>query len=115
MKRARRSRLQAALFLGVGLAATGLGLVSFGTNLFRSLELNSVDLRFAIRGTEPAPKDISVVSIDDHTFSVFNSRRERIRYPFPRSYFARVINRLDADGARVIAYDIQFTEETDIR
>jgi adenylate cyclase len=114
MKRARRSRLQVALFLGVGLAATGLGLVAFGTSLFRSLELNSVDVRFAIRGTEPAPENLSVVAIDDETFSVFNTRRERVRYPFPRSFFAKVINRLDADGAKVIAYDIQFTEETEI-
>lgn len=114
MKRARRSRLQVALFLGVGLAATGLGLVSFGTNLFRSLELNSVDVRFSIRGQEPAPENISVVAIDDETFSVFNTRRERIRYPFPRSYFAKVIDRLDADGAKIIAYDVQFTEETEI-
>ena len=114
MNRARRSRLQVALFLGVGLAATGLGLVSFGTNLFRSLELNSVDARFAIRGTEPAPQSISVVAIDDDTFSFFNTRGERIRWPFPRSYFAKVIDRLDADGAKVIAYDVQFTEETEI-
>jgi adenylate cyclase len=114
MKRARRSRLQVALFLGVGLAATGLGLVSFGTNLFRSLELNSVDARFAIRGAEPAPQNISVVAIDDDTFSFFNTRGERIRWPFPRSYFAKVIDRLDADGAKVIAYDVQFTEETTI-
>jgi adenylate cyclase len=114
MNRARRSRLQVALFLGVGLGATGLGLVSFGTNLFRSLELNSVDVRFAIRGAEPAPQNISVVAIDDETFSFFNTRGERIRWPFPRSYFARVIDRLDADGAKVIAYDVQFTEETEI-
>ena len=114
MKRARRSRLQVALFLGVGLAATGLGLVSFGTNLFRSLELNTVDVRFAIRGAEPVPQNISVVAIDDDTFSFFNSRRERIRWPFPRSYFATVIDELDADGAKVIAYDVQFTEETEI-
>ena len=103
-----------ALFLGVGLAATGLGLVAYGTNLFRSLELNSVDMRFTLRGEEPAPPDIAVVAIDDDTFSFFNTRRERIRYPFPRRYFARVIDRLAADGAKVIAYDIQFTEETEV-
>lgn len=114
MKRARRSRLQVALFLGVGLAATGLGLVSFGTNLFRSLELNTVDVRFSIRGAQPAPENIAVVAIDDDTFSFFNNRRERIRWPFPRSYFATVIDQLDADGAKVIAYDVQFTEETEI-
>lgn len=41
-----------ALFLGVGLAATGLGLVAYGTNVFRELELQSVDARFSLRGTE---------------------------------------------------------------
>ncbi len=103
-----------ALFLGVGLAATGLGLVCFGTNLFRSLELNSVDVRFSIRGTEPTPQNISVVAIDDETFSFFNTRGERIRWPFPRSYFATVIKQLEKDGAKVIAYDVQFTEETEV-
>jgi adenylate cyclase len=107
-----RRRLHVALFLGVGLAATGLGLVAYGTNLFRSLELDTVDVRFAIRGTESPRREISVVDIDDDTFSDFNERREKIRYPFPRRYFARVINRLSKDGAKVIAYDIQFTEET---
>jgi adenylate cyclase len=114
MNRARRSRLHVALFLGVGLAATGLGLVAYGTNLFRSLELNSVDARFAIRGEKEAPESIAVVAIDDRTFSYFNSRRQRIRYPFPRSYFAQVIDHLAEDNAKVIAYDIQFTEETEI-
>jgi adenylate cyclase len=108
-----RRRLHVALFLGVGLAATGLGLVAYGTNVLRELELDTVDARFEIRGEQSPPEEIEVVAIDDITFSSFNSRKENVRYPFPRSYFARVIDRLDADGAKVIAYDIQFTEETD--
>ncbi len=108
-----RRRLHLALFLGVGLAATGLGLVAYGTNVFRELELDTVDARFSIRGEQPTPENIEVVAIDDITFSNFNSRQENVRYPFPRKYFARVIDRLAADGAKVIAYDIQFTEQTD--
>jgi adenylate cyclase len=111
MTRSRR-RLHVALFLGVGLAATGLGLVAYGTNVLRELELDTVDARFSIRGEQPPPKQIEVVAIDDITFSRFNSRQENVRYPFPRRYFARVIDRLAADGAKVIAYDIQFTEQT---
>jgi adenylate cyclase len=114
MKQTRsRRRLHVALFLGVGLAATGLGLVAYGTNVLRELELDTVDARFEIRGEQPPPQQIEVVAIDDITFSNFNSRQENVRYPFPRSYFAKVIDRLAADGAKVIAYDIQFTEETD--
>jgi adenylate cyclase len=106
------TRLRVALFLGVGFAATGLALVAYGTNVFRSLELDSVDARFAIRGDQPRPEDVVVVAIDDETFSDFNSAGLSGRYPFPRKRFARVIDNLSDDGARVIAYDIQFTERT---
>ena len=106
------TRLRVALFLGVGFAATGIALVAYGTNIFRSLELDSVDTRFSIRGDQPRPKDVVVVAIDDDTFSDFNSAGLSGRYPFPRKRFARVIDNLDRDGAKVIAYDIQFTERT---
>ena len=100
-----RRRLNIALFLGVGLATTGLGLVAYGTNVFRELDLQTVDARFSIRGTKPPRKDIVVVRIDDVTFDALDRRWEEFR-PF----HARVIRRLKAAGARVIAYDVQFTE-----
>lgn len=106
------TRLRVALFLGVGFAATGLALVAYGTNLFRGLELGSVDVRFSIRGDQPTPRNVAVVAIDDETFSDFNSAGLTGRYPFPRRRFARVIDNLRRDGAKVIAYDIQFTEQT---
>jgi adenylate cyclase len=106
------TRLRVALFLGVGFAATGLALVAYGTNVLRSLELDSVDARFAIRGDQPRPEEVVVVAIDDETFSDFNSAGLSGRYPFPRKRFARVIDNLSNDGAKVIAYDIQFTEQT---
>src|SRR5918992_259974 len=105
MNRARRSRLHVALFLGVGLAATGIGLVAYGTNVFRELDLQSVDARFSIRGTEAAPDDIVVVKIDDATFDEAERQFEQFR-----PLHAQVIRRLQADGAKVIAYDVQFTE-----
>jgi adenylate cyclase len=113
MNRARsKSRLRAALFLGVGLATTGIALVAYGTNVFRELELDTVDARFSVRGEQAVPAEIEVVAIDDVTFSDFNSNAENVRWPFPRRYFARVIDRLAEDGAKVIAYDVQFTEQT---
>jgi adenylate cyclase len=108
------SRLRAALFLGIGLGATGLALVAYGTGLFRGLELGSVDVRFSIRGTQPKPNNIAIAAIDDDTFSAFNSAGLAGRYPFPRKRFARVIDHLKADGTKVIAFDIQFTEQSTI-
>jgi adenylate cyclase len=108
-----KQRLTTALFLGVGVGACGLALLCYGTSLFKGLELSSVDVRFSIRGTQPVPKDIVVVAVDEDTFSDFNSAGVSGRWPFPRKRFARVIDRLKADGAKVITYDIQFTSESE--
>ena len=99
-----------ALFLGVALASTGLGLVAYGTNILRELELDTVDARFSYRGEQPAPKQIEVVAIDAITFSAYNSRQMDSQWPLPRRYFGTVIDRLAKDGAKVIALDVQFTE-----
>ena len=48
-----------------------------------------------------------VVAIDDVTFDELG-----VRWPFPCSLHAQAIDRLRREGARVIAYDIQFTEQT---
>jgi adenylate cyclase len=108
--RNRRSgaRLRFALFLGVGLAATGLGLLTYGTNVFRGLDLDTVDVRYSIRGEQDSPKGIVVVKIDDVTFDQLNTR-----WPFERRYHARLINKLRRDGAKVIAYDVQFSEPSE--
>src|SRR5436190_5201501 len=108
-----QARLRAALFLSVGLGMTGLVLVAYGTHLLRGLELASVDVRFSIRGKQEPRRDVAVVAIDDNTFNEFNTRQLRVRFPFPRRYYAKVIDELHKDGAKVIAFDIQFTERTD--
>ncbi len=103
----RRSgtRMRLALFLGVGLAATGLGLITYGTSLFRTLDLDTVDLRFSIRGEQEAPRNLVVVRIDDVSFDELNER-----WPFRRTLHARLIKKLKSEGAKVIAYDVQFSE-----
>jgi adenylate cyclase len=90
--------------------ATAVGIAAYLTDALREPELDTVDARFAIRGTEPAPDDIVVVGVDDVTFDELNER-----WPFPRSFHGKVINELSRDGANVIAYDVQFTEPTEPR
>ena len=111
---ASRTRLRVALFLAVGMTTTGLALLAYGSHLiapgsgwdvFGGAELSSIDRRFAIRGEQKPPKDIVVVKIDDTTFSELG-----FRWPFSRSVHARAIKNLKAAGAKVIAYDIQFSE-----
>src|SRR5262249_41344826 len=70
-------------------------------------ELSSVDTRFSIRGDEKPRSDIALVLIDDTT-----SRELPVRFPFPRSLHARVIDTLNRQGAKTIAYDIEFLQPT---
>ncbi|HWO47237.1 MAG TPA: adenylate/guanylate cyclase domain-containing protein, partial [Solirubrobacterales bacterium] len=86
-------------------AAIAIG--AYATHLTRSLELQTVDARFSIRGTQEPPDDVVVVAVDDRTFSELG-----FQWPFPRSLHARVIDRLREAGAKAIAVDIQFTEPT---
>jgi adenylate cyclase len=96
----RRSAGMAA----VALAALALALACQLSGALDRFEGDTVDARFALRG-EHARHDVTVVAIDDATFSDIGER-----WPFRRSLHARVIDRLRQAGARQIAYDVQFTE-----
>jgi adenylate cyclase len=82
----------------------------------RSLDLSSIDARFAIRGSQGAPDDVVVVGIDASTFNYLDAHHpSEAHFPFARRLDARVISNLAHAGAKVIAYDEQFTEPTDPR
>ena len=100
-------RLRLGLFLGVGLIAAALAFGADAAGILQSQEQATVDVRFSIRGPHAAPKNIVIVQIDDVTFNDLHFLR------LPRALHAKVIDRLHQDGAKVIAYDIQFTERTD--
>ena len=91
----------------VALGAASLSLLAYGAHLLRLQELGTIDTRFSIRGTQPAPKELAVVQVDDTTFNQLG-----LQWPFPRHIHGELIDRLRDDGARVIAYDVQFTEAT---
>jgi adenylate cyclase len=68
------------------------------------LELSSLDLRFQYRGRiEPDPR-IIIVDIDQQSQEALG------HWPFPRIYFAHLVDALREDGARVVAFDITFSQ-----
>ncbi|HSI81458.1 MAG TPA: adenylate/guanylate cyclase domain-containing protein [Solirubrobacterales bacterium] len=106
----KRGRLRIRLLLAVAAVAAGAGIAAYATEVLRQPELDTVDARFEIRGEQAPPDDVVIVGIDDITFSQLQEQ-----WPFPRSMHAEVIDALRNDGARVIAYDVQFTEPTNPR
>jgi adenylate cyclase len=102
-----RERTHAILLAIVGVAAVGIAIACYATRVAHETELTTVDTRFEIRGEEDPRDDIVLVLIDD----VSSEELDR-RFPYPRSFHARVIDAVAAAGATVIAYDVEFREPT---
>jgi CHASE2 domain-containing sensor protein len=94
-----------ALAVVLAIALCGGGTAA-ATGALSAADHATLGARFALRST-PRPDDVVIVGIDDATFSDLH-----LQWPFPRSLHGRVIDRLHAAGARVISYDVQFTEPT---
>ena len=100
-----------AISLAVTLAATAIYYTTFvgekPTPIFdfvTRLELDSLDTRFRFRGRTPTDPRIVIVDIDQHSQEVLG------RWPFPRVYFAKLLDALREDDARVAAFDITFSQ-----
>jgi adenylate cyclase len=101
----RRRRLRVFLLALVAALAVGVGVTFYFTGVLESLELDSVNARFEVRGDKRPPSDLVVVGVDAATLN-----RLREQWPFPRAFHAKLIDRLRAGGAKVIAFDIAFSE-----
>ncbi len=108
-RRARRRR-RALLLVAATLTALGLTLGLRAVGVTEAIEQQSIDARFEVRGPTGTPPDVVVVGVDDKTFDNPDEGGLGILWPFPRGEHAKVIDHLAADGASVIAYDVQFTE-----
>jgi adenylate cyclase len=102
----RLSLAVAAVAVGGVVALASLLLWHF--DVFERAELATVDARFAVREDPAKAKDVVIVGVDAQTLKELNARP-----PIRRLYHARLIDRLRDYGAKVIAYDFQFTEFSD--
>lgn len=99
----RRKRLALTLYATLALATTGVVLGMWAGGVFRGSDLETVDVRFSVRGGHEAP-DVALVAIDADSITRIS------QFPFNRRHHARVIRQLTKAGAGAIVYDVQFTE-----
>jgi adenylate cyclase len=101
------SRLTKAIILGlfVGVAGAVVGLLPFGHSLEENMGLG---LLFKLRGEKPKPSDVFIVSIDKESSEKLNLPDNPDKWP--RSLHGRLIENLEREGARVIAFDVHFIE-----
>jgi adenylate cyclase len=77
-------------------------LANFG--FFETLEQKTLDMRFLVRGPiAPGPETV-IAAIDEKSINKLG------RFPWPRSVWGRVVDRLTEEDARVIVFDVFFTE-----
>jgi adenylate cyclase len=112
MVRTRRERRRAVALLVVAILAVGVGVGAYATHLLRGTELQTIDARFSIRGKQAPPADVVLLGIDPATLQELRNRQMPSEFPFPRRYYATVIDNLRKAGAKVIAVDIEFTHPT---
>jgi len=97
----------------VAVLAAGIGVAAYATHLLRRSELQTIDARFSIRGKQTPPSDIVFVAINPEAEQELEAHHLDSRSPLPRRYDAKVIDNLRKDGAKVIAMDMEFTQQTD--
>jgi adenylate cyclase len=108
-------RHRVSFLLSVALTVLGLGLYYYVfvqekkapiSEFIERLELDSLDTRFRYRPkrfSHPDPR-IVIVDIDQHAQEVLG------KWPFSRVHFAKMLDVLHDDGAKVVAFDITFSK-----
>ena len=91
------------LIIGATLAL--LVFLAYQRGLLDTFELKSIDFRFQIRGPIASKVPIVLISIDQDSFDELN-----LPWPWPRTLHATLIRKLAASQAKLIAFDILFTE-----
>ncbi|HEU4368804.1 MAG TPA: adenylate/guanylate cyclase domain-containing protein [Methylomirabilota bacterium] len=98
-----RPRLNTAS-LTVGVVLPVALLFVSGTPILDLIELKTYDLRFLSRGPRQPSSAVVMAAIDEKSLDTEG------RWPWPRSKIAALVDALSRDGARVIAFDIAFSE-----
>ncbi|MCE5333444.1 MAG: adenylate/guanylate cyclase domain-containing protein [Desulfobacteraceae bacterium] len=80
------------------------------SHFVRSIENHILDWFYALRGSLAQPPDLLLVGIDEASFQEL-----RLPWPWPRALHGELIEKLTAAGARLILFDILFTEASDPR
>jgi adenylate cyclase len=100
----RTRRVRRSLLLIAATVIALIGVTAQATDALRRADLSTVDIRFRTRGAIKPPP-IVVVTIEDRTIT-----KEGGTWPMDRRRHAKVVDELYKAGAKVIAYDVQFTE-----
>ena len=94
----------------LALIPAGLGLALMAWPPSSVLENTGLDLLFLLRGPRPAPPAVCMVAIDEDSYRV---RDVDPGGRWPRGLHGELVRVLAREGARAVAFDVLFAEESD--
>ncbi len=107
-KKERTFNLRLILLLGIAVALLLVqvaALLPGITTPIERIEYSTRDFLMRLRGTQPPSGDIVIVEIDDFSFNWTG-----YQWPWPRSYFAEIVDQINKGGGKVIGVDIFLSE-----
>lgn len=102
----RSTRRRFLIGLGLGLATSVLLTAAYRLTFFSTAQIQSTDFLFQSHQAEPAQATV-IVGIDQHSYRDLLPRYGPL-VTWPRTLYARALDRLREAGARVVALDIFF-------
>ncbi|MCK9418468.1 MAG: adenylate/guanylate cyclase domain-containing protein [Nitrospirae bacterium] len=105
VKTGKKAGMLIALIVALSLSLMYLGNARF----FEVLEEKTLDLRFNVRGVVTPGPETLIAAIDEKSISKLG------RFPWSRTVWARVVDRLTDERAAVVVFDVLFTEAENAR
>jgi adenylate cyclase len=101
----KKTFFRLAISLCITCSLAGLFLLLCSSRSFQILELKALDLRFSLKGNQPTVSPLLHIDIDDQSLAKLG------RWPWPRSYHAKLLAILKECQARSVLFDVLFMEE----
>src|SRR5690242_11326658 len=73
-----------------------------GLRFIENVEARSLDARFNLRGTRAHDENIVIVGLEETTLQKVGA------FPIPRNAYAKLVDQLKKDGAKLIVFDFNF-------
>lgn len=73
-----------------------------GLRFIENVEARSLDARFNLRGERPHDENIVIVGLEETTLQKVGA------FPIPRDGYAKMVDQLAKDGAKLIVFDVNF-------
>ncbi|HKI54172.1 MAG TPA: adenylate/guanylate cyclase domain-containing protein [Anaerolineales bacterium] len=105
----KQFNLSLALLAGTAIILLAVQMAGFSPNITTPLELAEYSARdsfMRLRGAEQPSNEIVIVAIDDASFGW-----TQFQWPWPRSYFAEIVDQINEGGGKVVGVDILLFEQ----